>query len=324
MADIGIWRVTPQGPSRLVPGGPQVEKDLEDWIACDPEVLRGGLAIVGRQFPLDAGVLDLLALDPQGRWVVIEIKRGVLQRDALAQALDYASCIATMPFDELATKANAYLATRTSSSTPISLRQLLDDRQGKETPSDDYREVEICIAGMGKAPGLERTVQFLARRYQVPISVVLFTVYQLQDGEQVLVRDLTDAEVPAARAATVDEIVALADQHGTGNDFRVILECAKKHGLYPRPYKQSVMYTHPGNRTRMLFTVWIRSNSSAGVRVWIAPEVFAEFYGVSQENAAEILGPGGPKDIPLGEARDFAATLDRFYASLSEGTGEEK
>jgi RecB family endonuclease NucS len=66
-----------------------------------PAYWRKGLTIVGRQFMTAAGPLDLLARDPQGRWVVIEIKRGVLRRETVAQALDYAACLAAFPSDEL-------------------------------------------------------------------------------------------------------------------------------------------------------------------------------------------------------------------------------
>jgi RecB family endonuclease NucS len=40
--------------------------------------------VVGRQIDLEGGRLDLLAIDPQGRWTIIEIKRGTLRREAIA------------------------------------------------------------------------------------------------------------------------------------------------------------------------------------------------------------------------------------------------
>ena len=89
-----------------------MEQNLEDWIEREPGLLQTGLTIVGRQVGLESGRLDLLALDPQGHWVVIEIKSGDLRREAVAQVLDYASCIATMPHDELRQKVNEYLNQR--------------------------------------------------------------------------------------------------------------------------------------------------------------------------------------------------------------------
>jgi len=54
------------------------EKDLESWIESNPKILGEPLMFIGRQVMVP-GVndrLDLLALDPTGDTVIIEIKRG--------------------------------------------------------------------------------------------------------------------------------------------------------------------------------------------------------------------------------------------------------
>lgn len=48
--------------------------------------------VVVRQLRLDSGKLDLPCLDAQGGLQVVEIKRGALYRDTIAQAVDYAAC----------------------------------------------------------------------------------------------------------------------------------------------------------------------------------------------------------------------------------------
>jgi len=55
--------------------------------------------VVGRHSDLEGGRLDVLAIDPQGRWTISEIKRGALRRATIAQALDDASCIAALSAD---------------------------------------------------------------------------------------------------------------------------------------------------------------------------------------------------------------------------------
>src|SRR5690349_17857762 len=99
--EIGIWDVGEGTPRKLPASTVDLERQLEDWIERDPDLLEGGLKILGRQVPLEAGSLDLLGLDVQGRWVVIELKRGQVHRDTVAQALDYAACVATLPFNRL-------------------------------------------------------------------------------------------------------------------------------------------------------------------------------------------------------------------------------
>ena len=68
-------------PTRLEHADVPVEKNLEDWIAHAPSLLEQGLVVVGRQIRVEGGPLDLFALHPQGRWVLIEITRERLRRD---------------------------------------------------------------------------------------------------------------------------------------------------------------------------------------------------------------------------------------------------
>jgi RecB family endonuclease NucS len=70
-----------------------LEHHLEDWIADKPEILGETLLIIGRQIiiPEVKDRLDLLALDPNGNAVVIELKRGPMSDPIDMQALRYAS-----------------------------------------------------------------------------------------------------------------------------------------------------------------------------------------------------------------------------------------
>src|SRR5688500_4648047 len=106
MQQVGLWHITDNVPVKLSSGTIDLEKHLEAWLERDPSMLQAGLTIVGRQVRVEGGIIDLLALDPQGRWVVIEVKPGTLYREVIAQALDYASCIATMPSSDLLRKVN--------------------------------------------------------------------------------------------------------------------------------------------------------------------------------------------------------------------------
>lgn len=324
MRRIGLWHVTDNGPLKLKNSRVDLEKYLEEWIEGDPDLLQTGLKIVGRQVVIEAGRLDLLGLDSQGRWVVIEIKAGTIYRETIAQALDYASCIATLPYDELSRKANAYLETQKRIAGNVtSNKELLSERHAEDV-ADESRDVLIFVVGTGRAPGLERMVDYLSGTFDVPISVVSYQVYETSEVEKILVRELTEPEtsppIPVPKQlATVEEICSRADQYGTGREFRAILEAAQKHGLYPRPYKQSIMYTAPANRTRMLFTVWIRSNASEGPSVWIAPDMFAEYYPVTEEEATSILGPRGQRTMNHTDVEAFLENLDRLFERIEQG-----
>ena len=79
----------------------ETELELENILVANPELLEPNLRLVGRQTPASDGWLDLLAVDADGRLVIYELKRGRLGRDAVTQALDYASALDDMGLTEL-------------------------------------------------------------------------------------------------------------------------------------------------------------------------------------------------------------------------------
>lgn len=320
MRQILLWQVTDDGPTRLTRGGIDLERHLEDWIERDPGLLQTGLTILGRQVSVEAGALDLLALDPQGRWVVIEIKRGAVRRETVAQALDYAACVATMPYHELSQRLGDYLRQHDTS-----LEALLEERAAEEDADSDERDVTMYLVGTGKDPSLDRMVEYLSA-FEVPINVVSYDVFQLEGGQQVLVRELTEAEAkPPSRArVSVEQISRMADRAGIGERFRKILESSQRHDLFPRAYKQSIMYTPPSNRARMLFTVWAWTRADGSLRVYVGPEAFAEFYPVTADQVASLLGPDGLYWMGDSAVDQFVANLDRLFEIIAREEEESE
>jgi len=315
---IGIWQISENHPSPLKICSIDIEKSLEDWIEDDPSLLQSGLTIVGRQVPVDAGRIDLLALDPQGRWVVIEIKRGQLRREAVAQVIDYAASVSTVTPDELSSKTNDYLRER-----GITLDSLLEERSALDAIEPDNRDLVLIIAGVGKQPGMERIIDFLANQYQLPISVVSFESFEGPDGSRLLVRELSEPDyaVPEkeSKIHTVEKVFNLADSVGVGKSFRTILSTGQELGLYPRPYKRSIMYTPPFQRNRMLFTVWAEKRNN-GLRLYASPKEFAEFYSVSEDEAATALQlvNSGWQELNEREVERFIEGLRNLFAIIDE------
>ena len=74
--------------------GFQERRDIQEWVAANPSILGEDLLIIGKEF---SGFdrtnerLDLLAVDPTGKLVIIELKRDDSGADAYWQAIKYAS-----------------------------------------------------------------------------------------------------------------------------------------------------------------------------------------------------------------------------------------
>jgi len=285
---VGVWQISENSPTRLDNATLNLEKYLEDWIEADPTLLQSGLVIVARQLSVDAGFVDLLAIDPQGRWIVIEIKRGQLDRETIAQVIDYASCLSTISVDELTARTNFYLE-----KYETTIQTLLKERSSEDAIEPEDRDVGLMIVGVGKMIGLDRMVDYLAKQYQMPIAVVSFGAFQGEDNQMILVRELSEPDIQPTperqRTHSVEQICALADTAGVGESFRKILETANEVGLYPRPYRKSIMYTPPFQRNRMLFTVWAEKRND-GLSIYAGPDEFVEFYLVSEKEASSRLG----------------------------------
>ena len=110
-----IWKITDEGPSKVPETKLEQEKlleeKLEDWIAKDPSLLGESLMIIDRQVRIvDVGDrLDILALDPQGNAVIVELKRGELTDPVDMQALRYTGYISEWEFEDFENQARKYL-----------------------------------------------------------------------------------------------------------------------------------------------------------------------------------------------------------------------
>lgn len=317
---VGIWQVTGDGPKKLAPGQIQLEQHLEDWIEGDPALLDASLTIVGRQITTDAGNLDLLGIDPQGRWFVIELKRGLVNRDTIAQAIDYAACLNEMPAEVLAEKVNAYLGKQLSGQT---LEALLAERPGAMEAFQGEREVLIYVVGTGRDPRLGRIEVYLKDR--LPIRVVTFSVYEADGAGTIMFRELSEYESeppPPHRTYSVEAACALADQNGLGEDVRAILTAAQAHGLHARPWKYALMFSSPQERRRALFTCWTVARQG-NLLVWVGPKVFAEYFPITAEQAAADIGEEGYRELPNG-AEPFIEDLDRLFEHIAMAQAVEE
>lgn len=313
-----LWQVTKIGPQRVRDGKLKLEEHLEDWIVADPDLLQVGLTVIARQFVVEAGRIDLLALDPAGRLVVVEIKRGTLYRETVAQGLDYAECINSLPADKLVGRCDQYLK-----AAGKTLRGLLAERDALNQLEHGCREVLLYVVGTGKTERLERLAQFLQK--SVPIYLVIFDIYALADGQQVLLRELSEAEstVPVMKSGNEDvsleTLYLQADVAGIGKDFRRFCAAGLRYGLYPRLWKTSVMFAPPESKNRMIFTVWTKPLRNQ-LKVYLGTEAIAEFYPISVSEAAKAIGKDGWRELGSAEVAKLLQALDDLFSKFREKT----
>ena len=177
------------------------ERDLETWVEQTPSLLGQDLRIIGRQvFIPNVGPLDLLAVSKtKRRLVVIEFKRQQTTRDTIAQILDYASSLQRMKPDER------------HSLSGIDHEALSD--------VEDFDPAMILVAAEADE-STERIVEYLAAKAQLPIELVTFTYCTLEDGREIIARQILIPEAPAAESnassakISFEELLSIADGRG--------------------------------------------------------------------------------------------------------------
>jgi hypothetical protein len=312
-------------PKRLDVGGIELEKSLESWIEADPGLIEAGLAVVGRQVKVDGGWLDLLCVDQQGRPTVVEIKKGKLIRDVIAQAIDYASSIASMSEPALRTAIESYAKPIPTDHPGVSA--LL------ESDAADERDVAIVVVGVGQEPGLDRMIDFLRTKFGMPLRAVTFDVFAFGDGSKILVREEMQPDA-ASKSVTVGSTIDSVVERAGGKDspngrrMRVIAEAAQKNGLHIKPYKWSLMLAPPQNKNRYLANLWRWSHKNE-LAISFSADAFAEFFPVTAAEVRDVLGPDDAKHYAVLDdeaARQWTTRLDELFRrinAVSESEGSD-
>jgi hypothetical protein len=181
---IKAWQVVDQKlhpvQSSLHKEGKTEPYDLEEWIATNPEILGQDVIVIGRQVLTRSGPLDLLAIDRSGNIIVIELKRDRLPREVLAQAIDYASDIATWGVDKISEISTKYTG------------KSLDDLVSEYFPDIDLETLNInqsqriILVGFSIDSALERMISWLSDSYGVSINAMLLQYIKTKSGDELL------------------------------------------------------------------------------------------------------------------------------------------
>jgi len=156
--------------------------DLEPWIESNPEIVGSDIAIIGRQVMTKSGPLDLLAVDRSGNLVLIEIKRDKLPREAITQAIDYASDVAEWSIDKISEVCSEY--------SHRSLMEYLSE----SFPDIDVGGLDInnaqriILVGFSVESSLERMIEWLTDNFGVNINAVVLNYIKTRGGDELLAK----------------------------------------------------------------------------------------------------------------------------------------
>jgi hypothetical protein len=157
------------------------------------------------------------------------------------------------------------------------------------------------------------------------VEVRLKTVEELEDV-MALVRDAFELqgedgyEEPQWSQAGVERVVEEAGDLALQEALLQVVEATVRNGLYPRPWKRSLMFAPPANRSRALFTLTVRDDDRADL--YCACEAFETFYALEPAEVERQLGPAGPTTLQAAEVWALAERLDELMTDAEAVTNE--
>ena len=193
MEETKVWAVEGTSATPLnTTNQMETEGLLEDILTANPDMLEEGLQLVGRQTSTSGGPLDLLGVDSDGALVVFELKRGTLNREAVAQIIDYASDLNAMEPDNL-----SHHIEQQSGKYGIEQINDFEDwysklRKSNELPEEDLEALKpprMVLVGLGVDNTTERMVSYMASG-GMDISLLTFYGFINADGKTLLARNV--------------------------------------------------------------------------------------------------------------------------------------
>ncbi len=197
--------------------GLQERQDIQEWIVANPEILGDDLLIIAKEFSdfdRTSERLDLLAIDRDGKLVIIELKRDHSGVDAHWQAIKYASYLRRATHEDIL----RMLANFEGVSEAEAEEKLLEHVEigSLENLNDEQR---VILASHRFAPEVTSAVLWLNDKAQDEnlISCVQLTPYQ--DGDVLYVQ--TNTIIPVVGAERYSIQIGGNGDDGTGDELSV-------------------------------------------------------------------------------------------------------
>ncbi len=192
-------------------------QDIQEWVAANPEILGEDLLIIGKEFnsfDRTGERPDLLAVDRDGKLVVIELKRDDSGTDAHWQAIKYASYFQKTTPDEVVGLAAQYLE-----KSPGDTHVLLLEHMGVDDLNDLNHDQRIILASHRFAPEVTSAALWLNGKEPGLISCVQLTPFLDPDNAALYVQATTIIPVPGVDSYLVNIVQGSHRESTSGNSF---------------------------------------------------------------------------------------------------------
>jgi len=196
--------------SSMVESQKKEREHLEQWIKSNPIILGEDIALIGEQVQTKSGPLDFLGIDVNGNIVIVELKRDSLPREALAQAMDYASDLANWEID----KFNDICLNFTKQNLEDYLPEKFPDKTAEDLTITQTQR--ILLVGFSVEEPLSRIIEWLSSKYSVVINAIVLNYVQTKSGDELLSRTvIIPEEVEREKSNKRKYIIEMSKDPGT-------------------------------------------------------------------------------------------------------------
>ena len=176
--------------------GLKERRDIQEWVAANPGILGEDLLVIGKEF---SGFdrtderLDLLAVDPDGKLVVIELKRDDTGANAHWQAIKYASYLRRATAEQIM----GMLAEHKDISPEVALQDLIQHIGGDDLNALNSGQ-RIILASHRFAPEVTSAALWLNEKApgENLITCVTLTPYQDASTGSLYIQATTIIPIP--------------------------------------------------------------------------------------------------------------------------------
>ncbi len=288
-----LWEIEERELKKTETTSLDQEELLQEWLRDEIEIIDADLLVIGEEVTTDLGDrLDLLAINPAGHIVVIELKRDRTPRNVVAQVLGYTAWASGLTYDEIDEITRDYLER--------DLADAFDEAFGEDLPERINEEQRMIVVAAGLDAHVERSLRYLSEEWGVDINAVFFRCFKGTDGAEYLVRSWLEEPSEVERrkkqsgretAPTIAELREMAEANGAADQWDLMLQYADRWGLSPHraPSKLSLHGSFPNGRNLKVFGLYPKQGKEGKLCVEFPPERMTEFFGVSEETLSASL-----------------------------------
>jgi len=167
-------------------------KDIEKWVIDFPEILGEELLIVTTEydkFDKTDERLDLLALDKNGKLVVVELKRDKSGKRVELQAIKYAAYCSTLTINDVARLRKDFLRKKHEEKSEEDVKKEIFNFIGDEEFDMIDEKPRIMLVSKEFTPEVTASVLWL-RKFNIDISCIKLSPYRIDENRIGLVSSI--------------------------------------------------------------------------------------------------------------------------------------